>query len=314
MSAAALKQIDLFERRLPPRPLCGDEFADGLYRLPKKFALQKKHVQINSQMVTGVLCFDIDREMCAFAWEQANLPPPSFIVQNPKNGHCHFLYLLTGPIDVSGKDPNKNKAVRFLAAVQYAYTKALGADFNYSNFTAKTPCHEAWITHLFAQNDGLYDLAYLADYVELPKTIPKRREAVGAGRNCSLFDDLSRWSWRAVRPYWRPNGEKAWAEAVFLRAQELNVFETPLSVGEVRCIARNVSRWVWRNITPAGFHEVQRKRGKVGNKKSVAVRAKKSAERAKEAKALIASGLKQKEVAEKLGVSVRTIKRFVASS
>lgn len=309
MSAAALKQIDIFEQRLPPRPLCADSFADGLMRASKQVAMTKRHIQINSPIFTGFLAFDVDREMAAISWVSPNLPPPSFVVQNEKNGHCHLIYMLEAPVCTS--DAARLAPIKLLAAIQYAFTKALGADFSYTNVTAKTPFHKSWRTLLPANDEGLYDLNYLAEFVELPSKLPKRREAVGLGRNCSLFADLSKWSYKAVRAHWRPDGEKLWREAVLNRAIELNEFNPPLPLVEVRGIAKSVSRWVWRKFTPAKFREVQAKRGKAGNKKSVAVRAQKAADRANEAKQMKHDGKNVTQIAEALSVSRLTVYRLL---
>jgi hypothetical protein len=309
MSAAALKQIDIFEQRLPPRPLCADSFADGLMRASKQVAMTKRHIQINSPVFTGFLAFDVDREFAAISWVAPNLPAPSFVVQNQKNGHCHLIYMLEAPVCTS--DAARLAPIKLLAAIQYAFTEALGADFSYTNVTAKTPFHKSWRTLLPANDGGLYDLNYLAEHVELPKKIPKRREAVGLGRNCSLFSDLSQWAYKAVRSHWRPDGEKGWREAVLNRAIELNEFSPPLATAEIKGIAKSVSRWVWRNFTPAGFRAVQSKRGKVGNKKSVAVRAARAADMTAEAVRLRAEGKKIKEIMELLGASRATVQRWL---
>ena len=278
-------------------------------RASKQVAMTKRHIQINSPVFTGFLAFDVDREMAAIAWVSPNLPAPSFVVQNEKNGHCHLIYMLETPVCTS--DAARLAPIKLLAAIQYAFTKALGADFSYTNVTAKTPFHKSWRTLLPANDAGLYDLNYLAEHVDLPKKIPKRREAVGLGRNCSIFSDLSQWSYKAVRGYWRPDGEKAWRDAVFNRAIELNDFNPPLSVVEIKGIAKSVSRWVWRKFTPAGFRAVQSKRGKVGNKKSVAVRAQKAADRAKEAQQMKNDGKNVTQIAEALSVSRLTVYRLL---
>ena len=79
------------------RPLCCDEFDDGLVRRSRPIALTHRYVQFNNDLFLNWLIFDIDRPNSFEYWETARLPPPNLYVQNPFNGHGHVFYALATP-------------------------------------------------------------------------------------------------------------------------------------------------------------------------------------------------------------------------
>jgi len=212
-------------------------------------------------MEVAWLIFDVDRPGAAYAWEQANLPPPTIAIVNPANAHAHLLYGLTSPVCMS--DAARGAPIRLAAAVQAAYLARLGADPRYGGLVAKNPLHAAWRT-LWVQY--LYDLGELAEYVELPRRVP-RREVLGLGRNCSLFDELRFWAYRWVLIYQQNGaGGDEWRRAVLGQAELLNVFDQPLSFNEVKTIAKSVATWVWRHFSAEDFSALQSARGKRGGR------------------------------------------------
>ena len=139
----------------------------------------------------------------------------------------------------------------------------LCADPGYAGLIAKNPFHDAWRA-LWVQH--LYDLGELAEYVNLPKHRPQR-EALGLGRNCTLFDELRAWAYRWVREYKRNDatGEQ-WYRAVLGQAERLNAFPVPLAFNEVRAIAKSIAKWTGRKFSDAAFSAIQSARGKLGGR------------------------------------------------
>jgi hypothetical protein len=225
-------------------------------------ALQHSHIQVNGPMETAWLIFDVDCAGAAYAWEWAMLPPPTFIVVNPDNAHAHLFYGLKTPVCRSrlGRDA----PIRYLAAVQAAYTKALNADNGYVGLIAKNPFHPQWnvICH-----HHLYDLAELAEYVELPDFIPKR-ETFGVGRNVTLFDELKAWSYRHVLEN-KKNGAtiERWIATLRSRGESMNQFPIPLPNNEVHGIAKSIGRWTWCHFSEEKFSAIQSRRGTLGGRK-----------------------------------------------
>lgn len=259
-------QLDLFKSSLPRKPYCTDDLG-VLHIRPAATALQRRYIQHNPPPVIAWLVFDIDKCSAVEAWECTarddeklpQLPPPAWIASNPCGIGGHIAYGISSP--VARTDAARDRPLRFAAAVEYAYRQRLGADRGYAGLVTKNPVHKHWRVYTPSLDGGVYDLAELSEYVNLPKKIPRRDQEVGIGRNVSLFDNLRQWSYSAVRQYWRPDGYNAWLEACVDRASDLNQFATPLPYQEVRGIGRSVAKWVWKNFTPMGFRQVQSGRG-----------------------------------------------------
>jgi hypothetical protein len=253
----------------------------------------------------GFLIFDVDRPGAAFASEDGNLPPPTFAVINPCNTYAHLIYALKDPVCffVAGRSAPQ----KYYDAVMWVYRERLGGDMGYAGLVAKNPWHEAWLKK--EDGNAVYDLADLAKFVTLPSKPPKQENALG--RNCTLFDTLRVWTYRAIRDYWRPDGEAAWHEAVRLEAQRLNDFPEALPSNEVKHIVRSVARWTWRHTTPERLKELIRathtpelqraRRAKLAEKQD-AVKA--------QGLKMIKDGASGSEVAVKLKVSERTVRNW----
>ena len=244
----------LFAARLPSRVACCDSPSDGVTYRHREEALKHAHIAPNSRHLCWCLLFDVDRPAALFAAVDAGLPPPTWIAENPKNGHAHIAYLLSYPVPRS--DAARIKPLRLLARIEHGIRAALAADGGYAGFLTKTPFHPRWWTHEGPAHG--YDFDYLRDF--LPDNLPlprRKREVAGLGRNVRLFDDLRRWAYRARLNY---TDRRAWGERVQARAEALNSFTAPLPYSEVKATARSVAKWCWRHITPEKFSEIQRRR------------------------------------------------------
>jgi hypothetical protein len=322
VSLAAI-QLDLFSNNLPNKPYCTDDLGAGLLIRCKASAIQRRYIQHNPPPLLAYMVYDLDRPDSALAWNDAHLPAPAWVSVNPENGHCHIAYGLIAP--VARTDAALAAPLRLAAAVEAAYGSKLDADRGYSGLITKNPLHPHW--HVYAPaseaaNHGYYELLELAEYVALPKTLPRGREAAGIGRNVSLFDDLRKWAYRAIRAHWRPNGYKAWHLAVLEKANALNCFPEPLPIAEIQATAKSVSKYTWRRFTPKGWTEfverthtpeIQARRGKVGGMRSGEVRTEKAAEMAAKAMELRRQGMTQAEIAKALGAGERSVRRWLSS-
>lgn len=251
----------IFMERLPRRPWCANYPKHGQIVRPAEVALKHRHIQPNAPLELAWLIFDLDYQGAAFAWEHAGLPPPTITVSNPDNGHAHLFYGLTTPV-VKGSAA-REAPLRYAALVQAAYLARLRADPGYAHQIAKNPLHPAWRS-LWVNH--LYDLGELAEYVTLPKRLP-RRESFGVGRNCTLFDELRAWAYQWIRQYKRNGASpEQWRDAILGQAERMNVFDTPLASSEVRALARSVAKWTWRHFNDARFSEIQSARGKLGGR------------------------------------------------
>jgi len=261
-------QLDLFggPDRLPRRPYCSDDLSKGLRIRSLGQALNKPYIQINPPHLRVWSIYDVDREGGGLAWEVANLPPPSWAAINRENAHAHLVWGLSAPVLVDS--PNMRQApLRYLCAIEAAFRTKLNADVGYSGLITKNPAHPLWLV-LRGPRIG-YELRELADYVDLPKHLPKRKpEEVGLGRNVALFDWLRHYAYKQIR-YYKGDVRNfvVWQSHLNNKALERNgEFMYPLDRREVWYIVKSVSKWVWRRFdieaSDRRFRALQAARGR----------------------------------------------------
>lgn len=266
------EQLDLFQAsRWPKRPYCSDDLSAGLRIRSLAQALTKPYIQANPPHLRVWSIHDCDYPGAAIAWESAGLPPPTWAAANRQNAHAHLVWGLSAPVLVDGLGA-RDAPMRYLAAIESYMRERLRADPGYTGLITKNPMHPLW--RVLHGPRLSYELHELAEWLPgLEKHRPRRSaEAVGLGRNCTLFDRTAKWSYRAIRQYWGGglSGWNAWLSACNSQALLYNGdFQHPLDGREVWWIAKSVAKWVWRNFTPASFaayvqrthtSEVQRRR------------------------------------------------------
>ena len=273
----------------------------------KAIAIKKPYIQVNPPLTTIYFVFDDDKGDAALSWFDADLPTPLWTTQNPENGHCHHCYKLQIPISTS--EMASVKAIKYAQAVYYAYALKLGADLAYSQLITKNPVHPQWRTTFWT--DRAYTLEYLADFVDLPKRIPKKLEQTGLGRNVTLFEKGRHWAYSAVRDYLHHHSSSVWEQKVLSHLENLNEgFEPPLPYVEVKATAKSIARWVWKRFSYGDFSEIQAKRGAKGGKKGGAVRSAQYQPKRIEAAQLKTEGMNNTQIAKQLGVSRMTVIRW----
>jgi len=321
------RQLSLFSKSLPYKPYCSDDPQTyGLKILPAQAALEKRFIQYNPPAMIHWLAFDIDRPHLGFDADWGTLAPPNIIVINPENRHSHYLYGIAA--GVSTTSASRDGPRRLLSAINEGYRHALDADPGFTQLICKNPLHEHWMVELLRHD--LYDLNELAEYVDLNaaderiRKTPKKHR-YGIGRNCALFDTLRTWAYKWVGEYrGGRRGLEAWHTVVLDRAEKLNTFKEPLGFNEVKAIARSVAKWTYNHydgkltesslvdagMTPEVFSMVQSNLGKLGNAKRWGDNSTKK----EEAKILRAQGLRQVEIAEQLGVTQKTVSKWLAGN
>lgn len=244
---------ETFREHLPRYMACSDDLG-SMVHLRRSQAMRRAYIAPNSRNLIWCDCFDIDRAGAVMAWEDAGVAMPNWTTQNPHNGHAHLGYLLAAPVPRTVHA--RERPQRLLARIEHAMTEALDADRAYGHLLTKTPMHRRWRTVWWRHEP--YGLEELREY--LPDNLPLRllkTNAVGLGRNVTLFDALRAWAYRARLSY---QDWPLWLNACRTQAEALNTFGAPLPVSEVRATAKSVAKWTWRLITSSGFSEVQRKR------------------------------------------------------
>jgi len=301
-------QLSFFQDTVPARPFATDDFNQGVYRIPKADAIKSRYIQHNGPTHKRWLVFDVDRPGGGIDWRDMAVPGPNIVCTNKKNYHSHLIYGLEIPVRVNAPDA-KIKPIRYAGAIENGLLKKLDADPGYAGLICKNPLSDYWQVNTY--EPYLYTLDLLADYVDFEPYQDRRKHLpdYGLGRNCTLFENLSKWSYRTRLHTWDKNYSQ-WAEIVFRQAQEYNSrFQNPLPFSEIKATAKSISKWVFNHFTPAEFSRIQSARIAKYN----AQRRRESAER--EQLVLFAlkanPGLKQREIAHNIGVSTRTVKRYV---
>lgn len=310
--------------RLPKKPYCSKGKGFPTYIRTLKSALSYPQIQLNSPTYTHWLIFDVDKEQAAFAWQDCGFPPPTWVTINPENGHAHIVYGLKVAVCTSVNA--RIAPMRYLAAVYKAMAEKMDADKDYAGVLTHNPLHPQWRTWVVCQSNTLYELGELADYVDLPPYSDhfkakqeSEQENYAIGRNVSLFDRVRFWAYKAIRHY-RSGCRSIWEQAVLSQTENLNTFSVPLSYGEVKCIAKSISKWVWLHEpeSRARFCELQRERGKKAqnqveaNKASIMARQATNEPLVALAMSLHLKGIGCSEIAQCVGKSVRTIWRWLA--
>lgn len=310
-----MQQLALFDTpRLPRKPYCTDDLAFGLMIRQLPIAILKRYIQPNHPGVLSFLVFDVDRADAGAAWMDSNAPRPNLIIKNPENGHAHYVYALAQGVCTT--DAARQKPLKYLAAIESAIRRELDADIGYAGLIIKNPYHKHWQT--ITVETKLYSMSELASRLDLYPLAANQELnlAAGLGRNCTVFDTLRHWAYKAVTEYWRPAGETAWLKAVRAQAHSYNVFPAPMQPKEVDQIAKSVGKWVWKHFSPTSRRELIERthtpelQSKRGAKKGQARRD----ELMDKAMLMTLAGHSTREIGVELGIPQQTIARWIKTT
>ena len=300
-STRTISQMSLFHDSLPLKPYCANELTAGLRIRSLEHALRYQHIQPNHPNSKLWLVYDIDRPTCVSEiTDDLDLPSPHIFVQNPANQHAHAFYGLEAPVHLNTN--SSNKAIRFAAAVDCAFTAGLDADAQYCGLIAKNPVHERWRT--YSINSESYSLGEMSEYVDLDPFKDRRRSMpeTGLGRNVNLFNRLRKWAYKAIRQGW-PDADQ-WHRACLDRAVGYNQTCNPLPVSEVHATAKSVGKWTYRHFSSAAFSELQAHRGSLKGKTVREVKLDRAVE-------LREAGISIGKIAEELQLSKSTVQYWL---
>lgn len=303
-----------FTDKLPNKPYCSDDLYLGLQVRPKHLALLKRYIQPNHPYYTHFFVFDLDSPSAYvdYFYSMVGVPTPNLIIENPENGHAHFIYQLATPI--YNTDASKPKPIQYANAVYMALRDVLEADKSYSGLITKNAVHEHWRTNILREQP--YTLDQLSERLDLTaKQINKEikiDEAVGLGRNCCVFHKVRHWAYVEVRQY-RSKSFNQWLDAVIAQCCSVNLqFTVPMLYNEVKGIAKSIARWVWKRDSYCyqEFIDRQTRKGHLGGLKGGRVRSAQYEDKRKQALELTNKGLTQIQVATILGISTRTLRNW----
>lgn len=316
-------QLSLFsEQRLAKRPYCKSDKSSAMLIRDAARALDFPYIQTNSPFLVYRIVIDVDRDVSLTAhqgsWhDDYVMPDPNWCAINPANGHAHISYEIEIP--VARHDAARQKPIKLLAAIEDALTKLMpGADAQYAGLICKNPTHEQWNT--FSPRTEPYDLPELSSWVDLTSYGGKRPKFVAdgsLGRNDAVFNKLRNWAYKEVRTYKDSSTKDAWFNEVLSKAESINYFpdKPPLPLSEIKAIAKSVAKYCWSTFDIAAsdkrFSEMQAHRGTLGGFASGATRFNASVEKRLQAIELRKREATDGEIAEILGVSARTVRRWL---
>ena len=300
--------------KFPVKPYCSDDLSYGVKVRPKAIALLKRYIQANHPYYTNFLIFDLDSPTAYvdFFYDMIGVPTPNLIVENPENGHAHYVYELATPI--YNTDASRPKPIQYGNAVYTALREVLKADKGYTGLITKNALHEHWRTNVLRQEP--YTLNQLAEHLDLTQqkinTPIAPDEAVGLGRNCCVFHTVRQWAYVEIRSY-RGSTYPQWLQGVIDHCMKLNgQFTVPMGYNEVKGIAKSIARWVWKRDPHcyAMFIERQSMKGRKGGLKGGAIRSAQYQDKRKQAQHLKAQGMTNTAIAKEVGVTRMTIVRW----
>ena len=325
---ACTKQLSLFKSsRLPHHPYCTEVYDSGYRPRIRSVdnALRARYIQPNAPTIVWRLVFDLDFDGAAFAYESCSLPAFSWSATNAKNGHAHVGYELEIPVNLIDAS---TKAARLLVSIERAIGARLNADKAFSGFLIKNPIHQSWLT--IEHRSRPYSLFELAEWVEVELSTRHIKQksfdsdTYVLGRNFAMFEKLRKWSYSAIRNYWKPNGHSAWRSACLAKIDEIwgndsinwGLKNHSYKINERKATAKSVADWTWKNMTPDGLANLiarthTRPLQQAHNKKSQIARASLAELKRSQALALASEGLSQRAIAIKMGVSKSSVSNYL---
>lgn len=292
--------------RLPQKPYCTDTLG-YLQVLPKLQAMKKNYLQYNFTNLS-TLIYDLDYEVNPYdITTGSTLPAPNLLAYNQNNGHAHAFYILDKPVYQASFNQKKAAAFKYAAYVDKKLTIGLEADRGYGKLLAKSIFNNYW--KIFDIHDVNYQLGDLDLNIKIDR---RERLDFGLGRNCTVFDTVRHRAYK-MRLHETFLNDDFFYYAVLQECHAINsIFETKLQDRELHHIAKSISRWTLRNITPAGFQNW----GDNRRKKSLEVRQSKAEEKAQRVREYKAINPKSsiRGIAKKLGYGRDLVHRALSSA
>lgn len=266
---------DLWDRIwLPRRPLATDDPTTGLTRTSRTQALDRRLIETNPAALTSLLAVDVDHPdaLIRALWDRADWLP-TVVTENPGNGHAHAIWALTAPVATT--EYAHRRPLALAAAVTEGLRRSVDGDPAFGGLITKNPLNQDWIAHWVTNHT--YGLKELAGHLDDADLMPpaswrraRRKNPIGLGRNCCLFETARTWAYREARHHWGdPDGLH---RAITSTVRDLNAgFSDPLPSSETRAIATSIHKWIttksriWKDgpaTYEAIFITIQSARGK----------------------------------------------------
>lgn len=246
---------------LPTTLRCSSVKDSTLFRKKTDRANTYAYVGYNPPNITRYIVLDLDYDDALFAYYDHNAPLPQFIIRNPENGHCHYVYQLKDPVTFYGK--SKSAPIRLLTATEQALTALLNADKGFTGYLAKNALnrnHETYITGVKP-----YTLNELSQNLDLER-IKNPNEPMNDhtyGRNSGTFDVVRVQAYRIAG---KLNETQLYNECIALAEIHNARYDTPMNYNEVKGIAKSIAGFCKSQAYIRSLSELQARKGSKGGK------------------------------------------------
>lgn len=229
-------------------------------RKTPKQATQNAYIGYNTPKVTTFIVIDLDYDGSIFAYHDAGIPRPQFVLKNPKNGHCQYLYRLKDPVTFF---KNSHQApIDLLNAIEYALNDVLGGDKAFTGYLAKNALngsHEVYYTG--AEPYSLHDLA---DYLELPpRKSTQARNDEFYGRNDAIFNTVRK---IAISIAYTGTYTQIYNQCLEWCEEQNAQYSPQLPYNELKSISKSIAGYYTSDKFKREFSELQAVRGAKGGK------------------------------------------------
>jgi hypothetical protein len=246
---------------LPTTLRCSMVKNSTLFRKKTDRANSYAYIGYNPPNVTRYIVLDLDYDNALSAYEDHNAPLPQFIIKNPVNGHCHYIYQLKDPVTFYGK--SKSAPIRLLTATEQALTALLEADKGFTGYLAKNALsrhHETYITGVKP-----YTLNDLSRNLDLER-IENLNEPINDhtyGRNSGTFNAVRKPAYKIA---WNLNYTQLYKECLALAEAHNARYDKPMSYNEVKGIAKSIAGYCKSPAYMRSLSEIQAAKGAKGGK------------------------------------------------
>lgn len=248
---------------LPNTLRCSRVKSSTQYRKKNNNANTYAYVGYNPPNVTRYIVIDLDYKDAISAYYDHNAPLPQFIIKNPKNGHCHYVYQLKDPVTFYSR--SKSAPIRLLTATEQALRELLGGDKGFTGHLAKNAlnlAHETYITgakpYTLAELSANLDLERIED----TSTAPNDHTY---GRNSGTFDAVRVQAYKLAS---KLNYSQLYNECLTLAESYNARYDTPMSYNEVKGIAKSIANYCKSQAYTSSLSERQAVKGAKGGKVS----------------------------------------------
>lgn len=312
-------------KRLPRQMLVTNNLSLGLHSEEKTLGVRNRYIQINHQNLTKMMVFDVDNPISLYDWKYLDIPVPNLIIINPKNQHCHMVYLLDYSNFICRSENGRLKDILIYQAIYNELCTRLNADPRYVQKIMKNPFHNSWNTQVL--HDDTYTFEDFAKYVDF-KSIKSFEGSVARseesfmreqeGRNCTVFERTRFYAYAVLKSFnfgFSSEDSQNFYNAVFNYAEDINQeFESPLGIREIRATVKSIVNWTLMHFGNASEKKEFEKKDIWGDKSranSIKTRSATKQKNIEKAVALKAEGKTVSEISQELGRSERMVEYYL---